>query len=783
MKIHVRWLAALLLALTAAHAEVVKAVLDTRQSAKNQLNAAAWRGFEAGFETRDGVWACDNGGDAKARRGVTQHVVLNQTAPQPLVASAWSRATGVTGGRDSDYALYLDLAYTDGTSLWGQIASFDVGTHDWQRREVTVLPEKPVKSLTFNLLLRGHGGRAEFRDAELHTIEAPAGACIFDGVPVTPKGTAVEGFQVRDVAAGSDFVRLDRAALGLQLATKRDGDGIEATLTDVSGKDRAVTLVYAVPVTGDGWRWLAGPRRSEAAAPGREYMLTQGMPVGMGRLSRWPFAALSDGQHGQALGIDMAQPAFFRAGYNAGTHELFLAFDLGLTPEKPQAHIRFCKFAFDPAWGFRAALARFYALFPEQFRCRTPLQGVWMPFEKISKVPQWQDFGFRFKEGNDETKWDDAHDILTFRYTEPMTWWMKMPKDLPRTIDAARAEAQRLAAQNNAAARAFLASGFHDEHGQFAAQLLDTPWCDGAVWSINSAPGVAGEVTDFKGKWNDRVREQCYGPQRKGDLDGEYVDSSECYVTDMLDFRRDHIAAAETPPTFAPDSHQPALFRGLLVFEYVRALARDIHGMNKLMMANSTPASLCWLAPQLDVLGTETDWNDGGKWRPMNTDEMLYRRALCRGKPYCFLMNTDFSKFSYELVEKYMRRSLAFGMFPGFFSADASTGHYFTRPELYERDRPLFKKYVPLCKLVAEAGWEPLTRARSSDAQVLVERFGEKYLTVFNAGTEPRTVTITLDAAPDATSRELLSGAVLVWKARTTTLTIAAEDVQVLEVR
>ena len=50
-----------------------------------------------------------------------------------------------------------------------------------------------------------------------------------------------------------------------------------------------------------------------------------------------------------------------------------------------------------------------------------------------------------------------------------------------------------------------------------------------------------------------------------------------------------------------------------------------------------------------------------------------------------------------------MKRSLAYGCFPGFFSHNAAEGHYFTRPELYDRDRPLFRKYVPLCKLVAEA--------------------------------------------------------------------------------
>ncbi|MCX7008080.1 MAG: hypothetical protein NTY53_12680, partial [Kiritimatiellaeota bacterium] len=218
-------------------------------------------------------------------------------------------------------------------------------------------------------------------------------------------------------------------------------------------------------------------------------------------------------------------------------------------------------FAFDPAWEFRSALARFYALFPNQFQCRVAQQGLWMPFAKISKVAHWEDFGFRFKEGNDETKWDDAHDILTFRYTEPMTWWMKMPKDMPRTLDAAQAEAERLAAQGNAAARAFLASGFRDESGRAPARLLDTPWCNGAVWSMNSMPGVVGEVTDFTQKWIEKPCDELYGPMRKADLDGEYVDSAECYVTDVLNFRRDHFTTAQTPLTFAPGSHRPALFR------------------------------------------------------------------------------------------------------------------------------------------------------------------------------------------------------------------------------
>jgi len=398
--------------------------------------------------------------------------------PEPIVAAAFSRAEGVTG--------------QDGGHLWGQAAGFDVGMHDWQRRQVLVLPEKPVKRLSFYLLFRGHAGKVLFRDPTLQIVKTPAGACMFDGVPITPEAPAREGFQVRDVAVGSDFVFLDRGALGLKLDWKtsaRDGvTRVQATLSDTTGKDRAVTLLYAVPVEGDGLQWFHDPRRSTTVEPRREYINAGRFRVGAnGRLSRYPLAAVGDATDGMCLGIDMSHPAFYRLGYNAGTSELFLAYDIGLTPEKPSAQVRFCRFSFDPRWGFRGALARFYALFPDHFRCRTREQGLWMPFARISEVAGWEDFGFRFKEGNNETRWDDEHGIVTFRYTEPMTWWMRMPPQMPRTIEAAVDQAKRLAAEGDARAKALLGSGFHDASGRLVARFRDTPWCDGAAWTANTS--------------------------------------------------------------------------------------------------------------------------------------------------------------------------------------------------------------------------------------------------------------------------------------------------------
>lgn len=263
------------------------------------------------------------------------------------------------------------------------------------------------------------------RNPRLYELKSEGPIVRFDHVAVEQPAEPAEGFLVRDVAADSDFVPfIENAALGLALEVQpSEADGtvfFDVKLTDTTGRDRAVTLVYCFPVPKAGLHWLTDPRRSEPVAPRREYSETlHYASVGAnGRLSQYPLGAVGNGSVGTALAIDMRRPAFYRIGYNAGSEELFIAYDIGLTPEKPSARVRFCRLTFDPQWGFRAALAQYKELFPESFRVRVERQGMWMPFAKISEVEGFEDFGFVFKEGDNETAFDDAHGIYTFRYVE-----------------------------------------------------------------------------------------------------------------------------------------------------------------------------------------------------------------------------------------------------------------------------------------------------------------------------------------------------------------------------
>ena len=790
---------------------VVKRVSRGDQPQK-PLALDAARAFGKGFVREGDTFVCENTERAE-QRGMSWSIALNQTTPIPVRASARALVEQAEGRASADFALYLDIQYTDGTSLWGQSSAFAPdAAQGWQWREVLVFPERPIKTVSYYLLFRNRTGKVSFKDPCFEQVDAD-NAVIFDTLITETVQPPSTGLLLRDVAANSDIVAINSEAMGIKLdSVEERRDGVifyNVAVKDLTGRDRAITLYFTIPllteraISLDRLDWCGSFRGSTDITSSRsESMSVNRVDAGAnGFLSKYPLAAavasgeavgVGEGQWGwvwgYAIGLDPSTPLVYRLGCQPVTREMYLACDIGLTPEKPSAHIRFVGFSFPAEEGLRGAFDRYYTIFPEAFKTRIKDQGGWMAFEKISALENFEDFGFRFKEGNDETAWDDAHNILTFRYTEPMTWWMKL--DGEKTIEKGIAEARRLAESGNENAQAWLTSHFHDEQGAPPGRILDTPWCNGVVWSVNGAPGLSGDVTEFKNKWKPDYVQKTYGSPRPADgkgLDGEYIDSAEMYVTDVLNFRRDHFATADRPLCYSLRTRKVGVFKGMAGFEYVRALAEDTHKNGYHMMANSTPHAWFWLAPLLDVMGTETNWRHGGKWAPTSDEDLMYRRAMCKGKPYCFLMNTDFTKWTYDDTERFMKACLAYGMFPGFFSADASTKHYFKNPEYYDRDRPLFKKYMPLCKRVAEAGWEPLTGASSSNPAVFIERFGEMgkggYLTVYNPTATPQStrITRTVQGWSPPRSRELVNGTDIEWRDNVAEVTLEPYGVLILD--
>ena len=160
-----------------------------------QGQPSPWFAWQQGFRVTPGEGRSGSQGVACERReqdgefGASQTLTLNRTNIAPFIIRGWSKAENVTGSPDNGYSLYVDLVYADGTPLWGQTASFTCGTHDWEQRQFVLLPDKPVKSFTLHCLFRGHTGKVWFDDATVEEVPTPAGAVLFQGVPlqgVTP---------------------------------------------------------------------------------------------------------------------------------------------------------------------------------------------------------------------------------------------------------------------------------------------------------------------------------------------------------------------------------------------------------------------------------------------------------------------------------------------------------------------------------------------------------------------------------------------------------------------
>lgn len=757
------------------------------------LGLDAARPYERGF-TRDGdEIVVDNGDDAARRAGAVWSLALNQTEARPFTVRTEARCERGPGGtRTRAFSLYVDLVYMDGDHLWGQTADFAPDPQrGWRAGTVTVIPAKPVRSASVYCLYRGLPGRVRFR-APAVRIREQADLALFDAQPVAlgdlPRHEA--GFLVRDVQRADDGyapIPVGGEAKGVRLSVVEtpaaDGATYRVTVEDRTGRDRALTLVYAWPLPAGDLVFEEDPRTAVPLADNAPQRSdAQAMGCGAGGLNRWPFGAVSVGGRGFSLGIDTAHPAYFRTAVHPRTRLLFIAFDLGLAPEKRTAAFAFRRFTF--TGGFRGALAAYAAREPDAFKTRVPEQGIWMPFRAIKSVENWQDFGFKFKEGNDETAWDDAHGIFTFRYTEPTTWWLSMDKAHGTnrfTMADCLAKVESLAAKGDPRARAWRGSVMRDEDGARVGRVMDTPWCRGAIWLLSPLPDIAG-ICEYKVKNTEADFAKFYAKPFPVGQDGEYIDSAEGYLTPTLDFNRAVFAASDTPLVFSSDEgHRPALFKGLSMYEYVRRTAARVWPRGRFVMANGVPGRWPWLPAYVDVGGTETQWIDEeGRWRPESHRSLLYKRALSMGKPYCYLQNVDFEKFAYADMENFMRHCVAYGLFPGCFSHNASEGHYFTRPEVYNRDRPLFKKYVPLCKMLSEAGWRPVnTLVASTDARVFVEQFGARYVTVFNSARA--TVKVRLTAKVGARASEHVAGGEVSFADGVATLELAPDAVRVLD--
>lgn len=564
---------------------------------------------------------------------------------------------------------------------------------------------------------------------------------------------------------------------------------VDVDLHDTSQprRDRALEVRYHLPVHLEGWQWHDDIRRQRQIAGVGGWRCDfsyEGHAV-----SRYPFSCVTGAAAGLALGVPPDMPMLESRSYRAG-RGFGLSADFGLSPLSPpddpgRARFAFVLYATDPRWGFRAAAARYYDLFPEAFHLRAQRQGCWLWPVAPDEIPQAEDFGLTFWESSaakpENLEAARRLGIYVLHYIEPCglrQWFPEIKGDQPmytppECLDRLRALAADTAATakwsggpqaevaqavlNALPERADGSAPFHASNGYGA-------WAQ--WWFTNPSPYLPAPNRGTT------CRQYEITPALVA-ADGIYVDSVGLETLRYEDYRPAHLAAARTALTFSFETGRPCLPGALPFHDFLAWMATDLHAQGKLVMLNigADPPAYRFYAHSGDVLGCEVGSSGNPKNRQLaqveNDEVCSLRRTYAYRRPTANLLQegnytTPAPALTRAEVEQYIKQQLFYGFYPGISTIGgeekpgyASWKRYFRSPEQFERDRDLFRTYIPVIRRLNAAGWEPVTGAWTSRPEVAIERFGRGltgglYFTLRNLSEAPRTATVRVDTAPVA---------------------------------
>jgi hypothetical protein len=581
-----------------------------------------------------------------------------------------------------------------------------------------------------------------------------------------------------------------------------------------------ITLRISLPYSGNNWKWYRGLEKSENMKPGQIYFDTvpvatvfppdgafngrtlseggYGDPVGQGTMSYYPLSALSIDDKGMGMGVDLTIPMVFRLGADI-EKGLIAEFDVATSPLTDKfpnrAFFKLCRFSFNPDWGMRAALEQYYSIYPESFKKRVINEGIWLPFTSLRSITGWEDFGFAFH----ETAWnnsdkkdgkklpnilsDKGTGVLSFQYTEP--WDIQLPI-LTKNIPYDTLVSDKMFSKEHMDYVSISAT--EDKNRLWQARRLETPWFSSG-WAVsittNCDPDLYG-YNRYQYVLLDEIK-----PAINMNVDGIYFDSMEWNWHHDLNYRKEHFKFTDYPLTFSADVLKPAIWNFASEFEFMKKISDEMHLQGKLAMGNGHGWNP-FAAANLDLFGAELNWYSDDDH---NSDALDFKRAISFQKPIVFLLNEGlndkaFTESPYKGYEIYFEKLLAYGFFPSFFSVDASNDPYWKDKEKIENGRPFFKKYIPIIKQIASAGWEPVTGATCNVSSVRIERFGESemlFFTVRNNDNSDVKCLVSLEVeelsiSGNVSATEIVNGIPIKVENNKLYLTIPAQRTQVIQI-
>jgi hypothetical protein len=621
---------------------------------------------------------------------------------------------------------------------------------DWVRCQHTfqTLPGTVRGELMFHVAYGKQRGKIWIDDLSIRELRLPQ--------PVILQGKVIPRRDGAQFQAEWNGIQLKATIRGLS-----DRITIEGLLQDTTGKDRCIQLTYRLPIAAAGWRWYTGLDSFQTIEPGRTY--TNATEIGRDTnryISPWPYSSIDGPEVGLSLAVPMDYPSVYRMWYDEEGYYT-IRMDFGLTPDTKkfpgQARFALVLSRHDPRWGMRAAAKKYFTMFPQFFEVRSK-PGATAQTSLIARIKGLEDFGVMYgdRHGGD-FRWIKATNdagMYAMTYNEPWMWrsrFGRVPQaSLPPAEEIIEREQRDVDVwdRNDSpgwdmvpraySVRAFLNSVFHNEFGRPVMNGTRSYRAGRVIeWLTNADPeiiGPYGEPNRGMLSWIYEYGRDLAGARKLGGtVNGIRYDSlGEWAHLGAENFRREHFAFADVPLTFSYRVGRPCQLGYFCALEYMIFVRKEMLKRNGITYANGG-VGVPWFAWLLDGISREGWLPDMKGYQRIR---MLMYRKTCG----------DWGGIRWHLsdveVERRLNTCLTYAWWPGIDGAPQET---------FDRKRHIFKKYVPLLRALAQAGWEPITYATAEPKGTVIERFGGErgrklFFTVRNISQGSHTTSITIDA-------------------------------------
>ena len=615
-----------------------------------------------------------------------------------------------------------------------------MGSVSWAAQAATLSLQSPGFRAVFD---RASGALREMKcDQWLVSFGAPGGRLLAEDFPggaakeLIVLSCRLSGQRVKVVYRGPD--------LTCELEWRIENGMLRAngSLRNQTGRDRAVVLTYDLPWSQEGQRF----------SPSLNSLTQAGEPPKSG--SVYPLAAMCGKSVAAALALPPNAPNMFRL---VGTHGSFaLRLYLGLSPDTRRfpnsASFSFLAYDCDPAWGFRDALRRYYAAFPEYYTHHGHGDGLWMfKTSQPRNIEHYKyDETFALGELDPTIQRDHAAGVLTFPYMIVGQREIKHLASLPADYDQAMAAynlwtpagtssahptKESVAAGDDVYLKEEVASSaLNDTAGRYVITIRSSSWGANSVTFVtNPNPHLMEDKPGTRSTGAEALARIHGWLARYPAIDGIYIDSLGKAWCGKLDSRHDHFPYSRYPLTF-DSAGRPAIHNVIAHYEFLEQLRAELHSQKRLLFANGVylyaaqqpeyadvrETGRFFLASLLDAAGVHPSMQ---RWE--------FFRACMGPKPYLLL---NYYWTNAARVETYLNEALCYDVFA--VNSNLS-GDYASDPQGYARDRKLFDWFVPLTRTLSKAGWQPVTHATSHNPDLRFERYGagkEVFFTLYNPG-------------------------------------------------